>query len=355
MRLLSRSKYGNYGPDYPRNRTVLNCLKELGHEIIEFHPRFSETANLESKFKRFDKIDAVWVPCFRQRDVNAAAKWAKTNSVPLIFDPLISAYDKQVFERNKFPADSTKARKLLAWEKNIFSKADWLIADTECHKQFFAETFDYPLEQIRTIPVSAEEQLFFSTTHKQEPSDSDIPEVLFFGTFISLQGATYIAESIQHYKGDPIRLCFLGEGPEKQACETIVAAHQNPKVNVTFQSWIPIEQLGDRIQRAAVCLGVFGVGKKAHRVIPNKVYQSLACNRPLVTLSCDAYPQELQQQRSSGIYWVKAGEPKEIAAAIEKAVLEHLETTINDRSRKSYVRYFSNHQVKQVLSELLSS
>lgn len=355
MRLLWWGKYGNYGPDYPRNRTILNCLRELGHEIVEFHPRFSETAYLEAKFRQFGKIDAVWVPCFRQRDVNASAKWAKKNSIPLIFDPLISAYDKQVFERNKFPADSTKARKLLDWEKNIFSKADWLIADTECHKQFFAETFDYPIEQVRTIPVSAEEQLFFSRAQQQERSNSDIPEVLFFGTFISLQGATYIAESIQHYKGDPIRLCFLGEGPEKQACQTIVANHQNAKVDVTFESWIPIEELGDRIRQAAVCLGVFGIGKKAHRVIPNKVYQSLACNRPLVTLSCDAYSQELRQHQSSGIYWVKAGEPKEIAAAIENAVLERLETTANELPRKSYERFFSNHQVKQVLSELLSS
>ncbi|MDF1644357.1 MAG: hypothetical protein P1U80_09255 [Pseudomonadales bacterium] len=49
------------------------------------------------------------------------------------------------------------------------------------------------------------------------------------------------------------------------------------------------------------------------------------------------------------------GEPKEIAATIEKAVLERLETTTNEQPRKSYERYFSNHQVKQVLIDILSS
>ena len=352
MRILWWGKYGNYGPNYPRNRTIQTCLRELGHEIIEFRPRFSETAIIESTFKNFGTIDAVWVPCFRQRDVNAAYKWATKHAVPLIFDPLISAYDKQVFERKKFPAGSLKAIKLLKDETTMFSKADWLIADTECHRQFFAETFSYPIENIRTIPVSAEEQLFTPAANPIHSTPPEKPEVLFFGTFISLQGSTYIAEAIQYYSGPAIKLCFLGDGPEQHLCEDIANSRNNPLVDVTFETWVPIEQLADRIKQASICLGVFGKGEKAHRVIPNKVYQSLACNRALITLKCDAYPESLMGD-DSGISWVEAGRPNQIASAIEYTLSILNDATSYDLPRNTYDTHFSNSRIKEVLSEIL--
>ena len=192
-RVLWWGRFGNYGPDYPRNRTLIDCFERLGWEVMTFQPKLSALADLEATLRGFKDIALIWVPCFRQRDVAAASRWAGRHGVPLVFDPLISAFDKQVFERGKFAADSGKGKRLLTWERERFAMADWLIADTQEHAAYFAEQHDYPAERICVLPVGAEEALF---APQRAPANAT-PEALFFGTFIGLQGATYIAEAVK--------------------------------------------------------------------------------------------------------------------------------------------------------------
>ena len=108
-KVLIWGRYGNYGPDYPRNRVIESVLCGLGCEVSRFLPTLSATADIEYALRRGPRPDLVWVPCFRQRDLAAAARYARRQRLPLVFDPLISAYDKQVNEKHKFAAGSTQA------------------------------------------------------------------------------------------------------------------------------------------------------------------------------------------------------------------------------------------------------
>lgn len=349
-KLLWWGRYGNYGPDYPRNRTVLNCLAELGWQYTAFQPHISALAYPEALLHQFSNIEAVWVPCFRQRDIAAAAHWAKKNHCPLIIDPLISAYDKRVNERNKFPAQSLRAKRLLKWESKLFNLADWVIADTSCHKEYFINQLGCQPNKVEVIPVSAEESLFFPEKKQAEQK----PDVLFFGTFIGLQGATHIAEAIQHYQGPAITLTFLGDGPDLNACKQSVTRQNNPLVEVNFESWIAFKDLPARIRKAQLCLGVFGTGEKTRRVIPNKVYQALACGIPVLTMPSAAFPNELLNDETlssaNGIYWAKAGDAQDIAKKIAQVV--SIPPTAH-HPHAGYQRYFSNQLIKNKLSSIL--
>ena len=348
--ILWWGRLGNYGPDYPRNRTVIDCLESIGFSVVHFQPRISAFADLEAKLKSFHNISAVWVPCFRQRDVSAAARWSRRNGVPLIFDPLISAFDKRVGEKRKYAAHSLRGKRLLAWERKLFADADHLIADTQCHKEYFSEQLQFPIDNISVVPVSAEENLFYP---RNTPTN-EIPEALFFGTFIGLQGAEFIARSIQFYAGPAFRMTFLGQGPDRVKCEEICAAYPNDLVQVKFEDWIAFEALPERIADADLCLGVFGTGEKTARVIPNKVYQALACGKPVLTMFADAYPPDIESEQT-GISWVKPGSPEAIATSISElfSAQNLRQKHVEKLPFETYRRYFSNHRIRTTLSEIL--
>jgi glycosyltransferase involved in cell wall biosynthesis len=340
--------WGRFDPEYSRNRVVRQAFEALGWSCQTFHPRFSVTANWEARWRGLVTPDLVWVPCFRQRDVLAARRWCDHHKVPLVFDPLISSYDKQVYERRKFPAESRRARRLLQTESAIFRAANRVVADTEAHAVFFHQVLEVPRECLFVVPVGAEEPLFRPAP---TPAKVNSPiEVLFYGSFLSLQGPEVIVEAARRYQGPPVRWCLLGDGPLRPACE----AAARGLGNVSFENWAPYSELPERIRRADILLGIFGDSAKAARVVPNKVFQALACAKPLVTRSSTAYPEELRSQSNSGIAWVPANDPGALAEAVARLATEPERLpAIGQSARKTYEEHFSAQVVQQRLENVL--
>lgn len=341
--------WGRFDPDYSRNRILRKLLAELGWQVRDFQPRLSGLGDWEARLRALPKPDLVWVPCFRQRDVAAASRWARSHGIPLLFDPLISAYDKQVDERGKLNADSPHARRLLAWERKLLRCADRIIADTPAHADYFAEVLGADRAKSAVVYVGAEEALFSPhPMHAKQPKEA--LEVLFYGSFIPLQGPGTVIEAARLYKGPPVKWTLLGNGPLRAACEEQAAGLNN----VTFEDWMRYEQLPARIQQADILLGVFGTTPKAGRVIPNKVFQSLACGRPVVTRSAGAYPDHLATAENSGLVWVQAGDAQGLAdlvagLAADRDTLPQLGLAAGETSR----HYFSESVVRNQLGKAL--
>ncbi|MEM1355974.1 MAG: glycosyltransferase [Planctomycetota bacterium] len=341
--------WGRSDPNYSRNRVVRCALQQLSWDIIDFTPRVSGLGHLEARLQRIGKPDLVWVPCFRQRDLAAAARAARRWRVPLVFDPLISAYDKQVYERNKFPPDSAGAQKLLAKERGQFARADLVIADTPAHAAYFHDTLGVDADRLAVVPVGAEAGLFEPTP--LTPIVGRPIEVLFYGSFIALQGPELIVEAARRCPS--ARWALLGDGPLRAACEH--AAGQAD--HIRFEAPVGYDQLSVRIARADVLLGVFSPSAKAGRVVPNKVYQALACGRPVVTRRSDAYPAGLADQPAteSGLAWVEPGNSAALSRAIEQLageteVLGQMATA----ARSTYEKHMSADTIRDAIAAALS-
>jgi glycosyltransferase involved in cell wall biosynthesis len=342
--------WGRFDPEYSRNRVLRKLLPGLGWQVVDFHPILSATADMEAWLRRLPKPDLVWVPCFRQRDLAAARRWSRKRGIPMLFDPLISAYDKQVFEREKFGTKSTAARRLLAWERKLFQSVDRIIADTTVHADYFAETLGVPRECLSVVYVGAEETLFKPGQLKPEPGSESL-EVLFYGSFIPLHGADVIAEAARLYEGPHVHWRFVGKGPSRARCEALTRGMDN----VTFEDWVAYPNLPSKIRQADIVLGVFGTTPKAGRVIPNKVFQALACGRPVITRRSPAYPKELSDDPASGIIWVDAGSPAELSEKLSELMLypQALED-LSHRASATYQRYFSSEVIAGQLAKALS-
>ena len=58
-KVLIWGRFGNYGPDYPRNRVIESVLRGLGCEVTRFVPKLSAVADLEFALRGGERPDLV--------------------------------------------------------------------------------------------------------------------------------------------------------------------------------------------------------------------------------------------------------------------------------------------------------
>jgi glycosyltransferase involved in cell wall biosynthesis len=334
--------WGRSDLNYSRNRICRQLLQTLGYELIDFAPRISALADFEAQLRGLS-ADLVWVPCFRHRDVVAATRWARKKNIPLLFDPLVSTWQKQVYERQKMSTDSLAAQRLLNRERQWLQSADMVLLDTEPQRQMFSQRFQLAAEKTACVYVGAEQPLFAPVTAEYSPATV---EVLFYGSFIALHGVATVIEAArltgQHTH---IHWVLLGDGPAKASAQQQAAGLDN----VVFEASVPYSELPQRIAQADIVLGVFGDSEKASQVMPNKVFQALACGRPVITRASAAYPADISNQH--GLWQIEAANP----AALSAAVLQWSACAREQgqAAHALYMRHFSQAQLQQQLQSAL--
>ena len=339
--------WGRTEREYSRNRIVRQLFEDLGWQVTYFHPFSSQLGLLESFVRRLKRPDLLFVPCFRHRDIVSAAFWARKWRVPLVLDPLISAYEKDVFERKKWPSDSPQAERRKKWESRLFATGDVVVADTAAHARFFQDHLQVRYENLQVLYVSAEQPLF-----SEKPPPKPVPpfEILFYGSFLELHGIDVIINAAKKVNNPDVHWVLLGEGDMKQKMQ--VEASNYP--NIHFESWIPYEKLSDRIARAHIMLGVFGATVLTDLVIPNKMFQSMAVGRPIITSISPAYKDSLEG--SDLIGWVSGGDPVALADMVRSWLNtpDQLEKRGRE-TRKLFDRYFSMASLKIALKNIIEA
>jgi glycosyltransferase involved in cell wall biosynthesis len=136
----------------------------------------------------------------------------------------------------------------------------------------------------------------------------------------------------------------------RATCEASAAGQET----IRFEDWLPYEKLPERIRQAEILLGVFGTTPKAGRVIPNKVFQSLACGRVVVTRAADCYPEAVAAAADSGLEWVPAGDPRALADRVAALAgdAERLRR-LGEAAALTSRRYFSEAAVRRQLQQVL--
>lgn len=340
--------WGRFDRNYSRNRILLSLLRRNDFNVRDFVPFSSYFGSLQARLADPGPADLIWVPCFRHRDFNSARRYGDKHRIPVVFDPLISAWDKAVFEREKFPPGSRRSQRLLHWEQSLYRRADAVIADTHPHAEFYQSSLASDPHKTFVIPVGAEQPLF-----RQQPDHpcGRPPEILFWGSFIDLQGPEVIVSAARRVP--EARWTMLGDGPLRGRCET----SGSDCANLFFEDWLPYEHLPKRIGRADIILGIFGGSAKASRVIPNKVYQALACGRPVVTRQSDAYPAKVRDDADKhGLFTIPPANPAALAEQIQTLLRQpdRLKSW-GHRARRLFDQHFSETAIETALTELFAA
>lgn len=337
---------GTYERDYPRNRLLVNALRAAGAHVEEAHvPVFerwqdksgrspvqlaglavrialAELRLLPEVALRLLRCQALATGYLGQIDTLTLAPLARLMGRAVLINPMITLTDTVVEDRQLVAAGSLPARLLWRIDRWTLSLADLVIVDTEANGCYLTERFGIPQAKIEVIPVGANEDIFYSAPNRDA---SETLDVLFYGKFIPLHGIDTImrAARIVAERDATIRFTIIGRGQEYSRIRGLAARLEIS--NVEWVDWVSFEELGDRIRRADVVLGIFDGGAKAGRVIPNKMHQALACGVATVTRESRAM-QAIAD--AGGMLAVPAEDPE----ALARAILE-----LRDRERRAEI------------------
>ena len=269
--------FGIYNPNYTRSRVIQRALEENDIEVIRCRVDPEEKRKywkLYKKHKKIGEYDAMIVGYPGHTVLPLARLICKK---PIIFDIFISRYDSIILDRKTHSPFSLKA--LQCW------LLDWLacrlpnkiILDGEKHIEYFVKTFKAKREKFIKLPVSADDNVFFPRF-----VEKDVNKFLvhFHGSFVPLQGVEYIIKAAKLLEKENVKFNLIGKGQTYEKAKKL--AEELQVKNVEFTGKIPFEKVPEYLNKGDVSLGIFSTSPKAMRVVPCKLYEALACGKPII-------------------------------------------------------------------------
>jgi glycosyltransferase involved in cell wall biosynthesis len=308
---------------YPRVRVLQEGFAALGDEVLECNvPLRLDTATRVKMLRRpwlvpllAAKLASSWIRLIaRSRgcrgvdlvvvgymghfDVHLARLlWPRT---PVALDHLVSARDTALDRR----VSSRWLVRVLDWlDRAAVHAAHFPCVDTAEHRERVCAA---ARGRAVVVPVGAPSDWFYPPVQHA----SERVRVVFFGSFTPLQGAPVIGEALRLLADDE-RFAFtiVGRGQDYEETRAVASA-----ANVEWVDWVEPECLPYLVACHDVCLGIFGTGPKALRVVPNKAFQGAAAGTAIVT--SDTAPQ--RQELGNAAVYVPAGDASALAAELRR-------------------------------------
>ncbi len=263
----------------------------------------------------------------------------------VVLDHLIFAADTA---RDRGVESGLKTKMLGYLDTLAIRCADVVVVDTEEHAAMVVPSQRHKVEVVK-IGASAE---WFKAAEEilavvPTPAADPPLRVVFFGLFTPLQGATVIGEALGLLRGsNNLRLTLIGTGQDYAYVRSTVG--DDPRV--TWVDWVGNHDLPEVVARHDVCLGIFGTGPKALRVIPNKVYQGAAAGCAVVT--SDTPPQRRLLGEAAAL--VPPGDVEALADTLSRLAEDRVEVrSRRDAMHHLAVDHFSGPEVVIPLLERL--
>jgi glycosyltransferase involved in cell wall biosynthesis len=293
-------------------------------------------------------IDIIVLPEFNTNLAWLAAWLARRYRKRLIVDAFVSVYDSAVHDRETTRSQTPQAIRYWLMDWLALQVGERLLADTATHADYFTQQFGIRRDRFHVIPVGAASEWF------DTPSASNGGKgllVQFYGTYIPLHGVQTILDAaclLQAHAN--IHFEMIGHGQTYPDMRHY--AHRYGLDNVTFLDPVSPDHLPAMVARADICLGIFGTTDKAARVIPNKVYQTLALGKPLITADTPALREAFQS--GEHLLAVPPGDSQALAQAVSTLAADApLRHRLAAAGRARMETAFTEHRLGGLLLEAL--
>lgn len=346
---------GQHELDYPRNVVNQQLMRDAGYHITLCHrrgPVFGRTVSIVAQYLWRGRRDGV---AFATEGAHSHVPWLKLATLwtghKLIFDPLISRYNTEVEDRKRFSPRSLRAFQAHVRDWLACQSADYLVFDTLEHKDYFFARYrlDKPYCVLR---VGVDEHVFRPRPWPLRSADAPC-QVLFYGTYIPLQGIDVIVRAAARLRDDrSIQFRLIGEGQEFPRIQRLV--RELELRNLELVGSLAPAELAERIAAADVCLGIFDPGIKAGQVVPNKVVQCAAMQKPIITRRSLSIERDFRHGDSAWL--VPPGDDEALADAVVQLARDPaLRASLGRGARAVFEREYSVAAQRERMRALLES
>lgn len=343
--------FGNYMRDYPRTQVLLKGLAQNGVSVVECHTTkrvFLKYWDLYQKHKlvkgKYDVL-LVGLACY---SMVWFAKFLTRKKI--IFDAFVSFYLTEVYDRKKVKPRSFGAFYLRLLEKLSFWLADEVLLDTQSQIDYIISEYKLSPKKFHRIFVGADDSVFYPSTQSSDwvarSNDRAKFIVHWHGHIVPFHGLDAIIDSAWQLRNQPdIEFRIITRFNQKY--ELVKKKTEELGLsNIEFHPEASYSELADLIREADVYLGIFGENLKAKLVIPNKVFEGIACGKPVITLRTPAIEELFESEKNI----IMIGEANDLSGGILRLKND---TALRQRlSQNGYSLFKSQLTPKQIGAQL---
>ena len=338
---------------YQRNDVLLRAFKRIGEvEVVGVveRPRSIAWNSFKLSIELLPKLlrrsyDLIFVGFYGQLIMYPVRFFSRA---PILFDAFISTYDTLSSDRKLVQPGSISGRFLIEFDRAACSFASHVLLDTQAHADYFVDMYDLKRPKVSAIPVGCNEDIFFP---QPGPQPDSVTRVLHYSSYLPLHGVNTIVRAAQLLQGKPIEFLLIGDGQSSPKIKDL-AANMGLN-NIRFVNSIPLTDLPAEIAAADICLGGhFGDSDKAARVIPGKIYQMLAMERPVIASDRGANIDLLQHDVSALL--CTPNDPEDLSRAILRLHEDvNLRREIAKNGRQAYLAFASEKVITASLMTIV--
>ncbi len=337
--------------EYSRTRIVLKALRRQGFTVVGCFPP-------DRSFRRYPRLILRAARLAPSCDLILVGFYGQIilpfirllTGKPILFDMYIATYHTMVHDRGLAREGSLKARLYKAVDRLSCLLSKSVVLESDDHIQECVRLLGVPAEKFRRIFLAVDDEVITPRPAKQRRSDF---LVHFHGEFAPFHGVNVILKAADLLRNEPVRFQIVGRGLTYEADREL--ARRLDLQNVTFIDPVPYERLADLMAEADLCLGIFGDNPRTLRVVTNKVIETIAMGKPLI--SCRNQPVQELLTHGKSAYLIERGDPRALADAILRLKEdESLRKALAAGGREVFLRHCTlqvlGQEFKQIIEEL---
>lgn len=242
---------------------------------------------------------------------------AKLRRLPFVFE-VRDLWPESIVAVGALPDGHPVVRGLAVVEEHLYRAADEIVVVTRSFRERLAQR-GVPESKIDIIRNGVDLGRFRpsprDTPLRAELGFGDRVVVAYVGTHGMAHGLSAVLEVASRLRArEDLRFLFVGEGAERASLEA--RARELGLSNVTFLGARPRDEIPEVYATADLCLVPLRKTELFQTVIPSKIFEILAMERPIV-LSVDGEARTIVEEARAGLF-----APPEDVEAMTRAIVE---------------------------------